>query len=86
MPATAAAAASWSRCSGPHPRGREPGSGAGDAAVGPAGADGDTLADGAAVEGVDDGAGPGAAVQEASATAETAAKSGRILCGLSRRR
>ncbi|TLM76051.1 hypothetical protein FDW81_00090 [Pseudarthrobacter sp. NamB4] len=79
MAATAADAASWSRCCGPQPRGRLPGSGEGDAVawdgvvrsvgVGDAEAEGD---DG-------DGVGPGAAVQEARATAEAAARRGKGL-------
>ncbi|GKV71508.1 hypothetical protein NCCP2145_08890 [Pseudarthrobacter sp. NCCP-2145] len=75
--ATAAAATSWSRCSGPQPSGRVPGSG-----------DGEGVADAVVVRGVgvakgadgadDDGAGPGAAVQDARATAaEAAAMKGR---------
>ncbi|TPV52201.1 hypothetical protein FJ661_06300 [Pseudarthrobacter phenanthrenivorans] len=79
MAATAAAALSASRCWGPQPSGVAPVSGAGEevagavvvpVAVGGAGAEG---AD-------DDGTGPGAAVQEARATAaEAAARAGKVL-------
>ncbi|QDG62844.1 hypothetical protein NIBR502771_11265 [Pseudarthrobacter sp. NIBRBAC000502771] len=83
MAATAAAAASWSRCSGPHPKGREPGSGDGEAKGGAgvvlADADGDTPVGGAEDDG---GAAPGEAEQDASASAERAARRGKDLAGL----
>jgi len=83
MAATAAAAASWSRCSGPHPRGREPGSGEGEAD----GAAGVVLSGAdAAPEGVadDGGAALGEAVQELRATADKARMRGKDLAGLRR--
>ncbi|MDQ0824957.1 hypothetical protein QFZ60_001130 [Arthrobacter sp. B2I5] len=83
MALIAAAAASWSRCSGPHPSGREPGSGeaeaVGGAAVVLADAEGDAVV-GAA--GDDGGAAFGEAVQEARARADKARRSGRDLAGL----
>ena len=83
MAAMAAAAASWSRCSGPHPRGREPGSGDGEA-KGAAGvvladADGDVPAGGAEDDG---GALPGDAEQDASAIADRARRRWKDLAGL----
>ncbi|RAX18466.1 hypothetical protein DC347_03115 [Pseudarthrobacter sp. AG30] len=81
MAATAAAAASWSRCSGPHPRGREPGSGDGEAKGG-AGvvlSEADALGAGAVDDG---GAALGEAVQEPRATADNARMRGKDLAGL----
>ncbi|KRE84148.1 hypothetical protein ASG86_06490 [Arthrobacter sp. Soil764] len=83
MALTAAAAASWSRCSGPHPSGREPGSGEAEAVGGAvvvlADAEGDAVVGDA---GDDGGAGFGEAVQEASARADRARKRGKVLAGL----
>ncbi|KIC65569.1 hypothetical protein RM50_16030 [Pseudarthrobacter phenanthrenivorans] len=83
MALTAAAAASWSRCSGPHPRGREPASGEGDAAGGAgvvlSGAEGEAVL---AVVAADGGADVGEAVQEARARADRARRRGKDLAEL----
>ena len=47
--------------------------------------EGEAEAEGAALAAGDDGAAPGEALQEASARADTAARRGMVLCGLSRK-
>ncbi|BCW79464.1 hypothetical protein NicSoilC5_14830 [Arthrobacter sp. NicSoilC5] len=81
--ATAAKAASWSRCSGPHPKGREPGSGDGEAGGGAGVVLADAVGDASAVGAEDEGgAALGAAEQEASAIADRARRRGKDLAGL----
>ncbi|KRE65139.1 hypothetical protein ASG79_15115 [Arthrobacter sp. Soil761] len=82
MAATAATAASWSRCSGPHPRGREPASGEAEAVGGAVVVLADAEGAPAGPEDDDGGAAVGEAVQEASARADRARRSGKDLAGV----